>query len=220
MAPSDFIAVVKDVNRHVFSRERGFTVKDIHVGYGGTTVPFVLHGIEDEEEEQSPIEIEFDGKTLTACVEHDENTISNDHNRGGGGGGTNALQEYVTHTYTLTLTCSDYGTIQEYVKRCVKVHELEELQVTHEDPKMFILDGVRMDDEDSNDHSPALDYIVIDYPYDETFDNKYFTCKAKLRDICAAFERNRQKHKELGINFLRKYGRNGGGKNCRHNPVS
>jgi hypothetical protein len=57
-----FIAVVKDVNRHVFSRERGFTVKDIHVGYGGTTVPFVLHGIEDEEEEQSPIEIEFDGK--------------------------------------------------------------------------------------------------------------------------------------------------------------
>lgn len=109
------------------------------------------------------------------------------------------MQEYVTHTYTLTLTCSDYGTIQEYVKRCVKVHELEELQVTHEDPKMFILDGVRMDDEDSNDHSPALDYIVIDYPYDEIFDNKYFTCKAKLRDICAAFERNRQKHKELGI---------------------
>lgn len=177
-APPEFIPIIKDVNHRILPHRCGFTVNDVYVS-NDMTLPCAFYDsqrffYEDVEFQVSIVHEE--------ALNESPNTIS-----------------FVTNTYTLTLSSRNFEAVQRYVRECVRKHEIEAKRITYDDPKMFVLERVRLNNDESITGSPGLDYIVLDYAYDETFDNKFFTAKRKLRDLGKNFVKNRSKHYELGV---------------------
>lgn len=206
-SPVEFVPVIKDINSRVLMDRPGIVVKDVIVRFGDT-IPCAFHEGGDDDE-CDDLDNSRNGRSgcdldlsqlgypgLKVGVFHQQETIEEDS---GGNGRSKGGCAFSLHTYTVTLLCDRYDTIQAYIKDCVKRFHVDSMRSTFEEPKMFLLERVRGPDLDDGDTQPLLDYVVLDHEYDETFANKFFNHKRELRALCHNFVASRRKHKELGI---------------------
>lgn len=211
-SPREFIPVIKDIAMRVMPDRHGLVVKDIMVDYNKNIPCCFREHTNNDNAEWSLSSVFFTNNVEMECdidmapwgypdlklgLSHEQETNGEEPGKGMKAQDSNWC--LTVSRYRVTMVCDRYDTITRYVKNCVKTFELETRRMTFDDPKMFVLERVR---EPSNHffHSTVqLDYTCIDYRYEQTFDNKFFTHKEELRSICHNFVKNRSKHKELGI---------------------